>query len=125
MAYAIGMTDIARVVATRASDLVALDLDGMLLDTSAQFSEGIEDAVPVASEQGLLLSVAWGRGELGLLLYLPQLSFDTPYVASGRAYVATSTDGVVIQKSALDWGGRRGARRRGRGHEGRERFAVL
>ena len=97
------MTDVDRAATARAFDLVALDLDGTLLDKSGELAEGVQDAVQAASEQGLVVSIVSGRGRLPLLSYLSELGLTTPYVASGGAYIAYPANGHVIRRMEFAW----------------------
>lgn len=97
------MTDVDRAATARAFDLVALDLDGTLLDKSGELAEGVQDAVQAALEQGLVVSIVSGRGRLPLLPYLSELGLTAPYVASGGAYIAYPTNGRVIRRMEFAW----------------------
>jgi len=90
-------------VRERAFDLVALDLDGTMLDTSGELSEGLLHAVRAASEQGLVVSVVTGRGKSALLPYLSELGLTTPYVASGGGYIAYLIGGPVMRCMEFAW----------------------
>jgi Cof subfamily protein (haloacid dehalogenase superfamily) len=83
--------------------VVALDLDGTMLDTGGELAGGVQHAVLAALEQGLMVSAVSGRGKLALLPYLSELGLTTPYVASGGGYIAYPNDGRVIRCTEFAW----------------------
>ena len=87
----------------RAYDLVAIDIDGTLLNSQGELSSGAQEALEQARERGVVVSLVSGRGKQALLPYLQELELRTPYVASGGAYLADPVSGAVIFHEVLPW----------------------
>jgi len=87
----------------RAYDLVAIDVDGTLLNSQGELSAGIESALQAVRERGITVSLVSGRGRQALMPLLRRLELDGPYVAAEGAYIADPSNGKVIACRTLAW----------------------
>jgi Cof subfamily protein (haloacid dehalogenase superfamily) len=79
-------------------ELVAVDLDGTLLDSNRKPSEGIQEAIDAASARGIRTVLVTGRNRAGLLHIMNQMALKQPYICSGGGYIADpETDEVIEQ----------------------------
>lgn len=82
--------------------LVALDIDGTLLDTRERLSPGAEEAVRETRRRGVRVTLVSGRIQYGVLPFARQLQLDTPFISSGGACLIEPLDGRVIDCRPLD-----------------------
>jgi 5-amino-6-(5-phospho-D-ribitylamino)uracil phosphatase len=61
--------------------LVALDMDGTLLNDQSQVTQGTHAAIAEAKRQGVHIVLSTGRGFQSLLPYYEELELETPIVA--------------------------------------------
>ncbi|HJW82701.1 MAG TPA: HAD-IIB family hydrolase, partial [Anaerolineae bacterium] len=71
-----------------AFDLVAIDVDGTLLNSRGELSTDVEAAIREARQQGIAVTLVSGRGRLPLSPWLRRLAIDRPYIGSGGSYIA-------------------------------------
>jgi Cof subfamily protein (haloacid dehalogenase superfamily) len=76
--------------------LIAIDMDGTLLDTQGQLSQGVEEAIQSAREGGVQIVLVSGRGMIGVLPWLARLQLEGPFIASGGAAIAEAPQGNLI-----------------------------
>lgn len=96
------MTD-KRIDRTRfAFDLVAIDVDGTLLDSHNELSNETAAAIRAVRDEGIGVTLVSGRGHLPLRQLLQQLDLQQPFIGSGGAYIADPITGQVIEHSLLD-----------------------
>jgi Cof subfamily protein (haloacid dehalogenase superfamily) len=96
------MTD-KRIDRTRfAFDLVAIDVDGTLLDSHNKLTDETEAAIHAVRDQGIGVTLVSGRGHLPLRELLQRLDLQQPFIGSGGAYIADPITGQVIEHSLLD-----------------------
>ncbi|MGV6988005.1 sugar-phosphatase [Testudinibacter sp. P80/BLE/0925] len=84
--------------------LIALDLDGTLLNTQKEISPRNQAAISAAREQGAQVILASGRPHIGMQKYLKQLGMtgDNDYVLCfNGARVERVSDGRVINSKML------------------------
>ena len=97
------MIDSAKSVpgARHAFDLVAIDVDGTLLNSRGELSADVEAAIREARQQGIDVTLVSGRGRLPLSPWLRRLAIDRPYIGSGGSYIADPVSGEVIAHNPL------------------------
>ena len=76
--------------------LIAVDLDGTLLDSSGQPAPGVEEAIRAARDCGLRIALISGRGLLGALPMVKRFNLEGLFVASGGAIIAEAPHGNLI-----------------------------
>lgn len=87
-------------------ELIALDMDGTLLNHKKEISIGNYNAIRAAQAKGKKVVIATGRPLVGVKRYLAQLEMvtDDDYViAFNGALVQTAKTGRVISKKTLEW----------------------
>jgi Cof subfamily protein (haloacid dehalogenase superfamily) len=67
--------------------LVAIDVDGTLLDSEYQLASSAEAAVETARRAELMVSLVSGRPRCGILEYLEHLDLNAPDITSGGAFI--------------------------------------
>lgn len=85
-----------------AYDLVAIDVDGTLLDSQNKLSDDNVLAIRAVRERGIGVTLVSGRGHLPLRQLLQRLDLQQPFIGSGGAYIADPVTGQVIEHSLLD-----------------------
>jgi Cof subfamily protein (haloacid dehalogenase superfamily) len=79
-------------------ELVAVDLDGTLLDSNHKPAEGTHEAIEAASRRGIRTVIVTGRNRAGLLHVMDQMTLKQPYICSGGGYIADpETDEVIAR----------------------------
>ncbi len=86
-----------------AYDLVAVDVDGTLLNSKGQISDSAAEAFAEARLCGVRLTLVTGRAKVSLLQILAALQLDQPYIAAQGAYVADPISGEVIDHQTLSY----------------------
>ncbi len=76
--------------------LIALDVDGTLMDSSGLPSKGVEEAMKSAQAQGIQVVLVSGRGMQGMLPLLKSFNLEGPFIASGGAVIAEAPCGDLI-----------------------------
>ncbi len=84
-----------------AYDLVAVDVDGTLLNSEGQIPDSAAEAFAEARARGVRLTLVTGRAKVSLLHVLAALQLDQPYIAGQGAYVADPVSGEVIDYQTL------------------------
>jgi len=79
-------------------ELLAVDLDGTLLDSSHKPSEGTQEAIEAASIRGIRTVLVTGRNRAGLLYIMNQMALKQPYICSGGGYIADLETNEVIAR---------------------------
>lgn len=82
--------------------LVALDMDGTLLNSSMRLSEGNEEALRTAIEQGIQIVLATARWYGLALRTAVRLDIQTPLICSNGAIVKRPTDGHELLHLHVD-----------------------
>ncbi len=67
--------------------LIAIDLDGTLLDSGRKLSRGAAEAIHDAVEEGVDVCLASGRALNTMLPYAQELGLEGPFVSCNGAYV--------------------------------------
>lgn len=79
-------------------DLIAIDLDGTLLDSRGHISEASVAAIRRATEAGVRVSVCTGRGFNECKQYTRELGHVEPVVVAGGAILSDATSGKTMQR---------------------------
>ncbi|MBI1372253.1 MAG: Cof-type HAD-IIB family hydrolase [Phycisphaera sp.] len=82
--------------------MLAIDIDGTLLDTSGQVSLENIEAIDQAREQGMLVVLCTGRGLSESRMVIETLRHDGPVVLACGACVADPKTGKTLQKFPID-----------------------
>lgn len=82
--------------------LVAIDLDGTLLDTNKEISERNKTAIRLAKEKGVKIVICSGRVYSGARLYAKQLNTMDPIIACNGAIISENIDGRAIYSNYMD-----------------------
>jgi Cof subfamily protein (haloacid dehalogenase superfamily) len=82
-------------------DLVAIDIDGTLLDSHGAVSAGAAAGIAEARTHGIQVALASGRSRFGLFQIMQLLGLQLPYICSGGAYIGNAATGEVIQHTPL------------------------
>jgi Cof subfamily protein (haloacid dehalogenase superfamily) len=82
-------------------DLVAIDVDGTLLDSSHRLSRGVVEGISAIRNRNLLPVLVTGRSTLSILSYFDLLQISPYYVGAGGAYVA-EIDGDLIMEASVE-----------------------
>lgn len=85
----------------RTFDLVAIDIDGTLLDSQNRLSSEIAPLLRELERRGAGVTLISGRGRLKMLPLLRALDLTLPYVGAGGAYIADLASGQVLMHCAL------------------------
>jgi Cof subfamily protein (haloacid dehalogenase superfamily) len=84
--------------------LVAIDLDGTLLDMNKEISERNKNTIRLAMEKGIKIVICSGRVYSGARIYAKQLDSRDPIIACNGAIISENTDGKVIYSNYMDTG---------------------
>jgi len=87
-----------RTHAARRYDLLALDLDGTVLDRAGRISEANRRAIRRAREHGITVAVCTGRGLAECRHYLEQIGQDDPVVVAGGSILADPVSGRTLHR---------------------------
>lgn len=82
-------------------DLVAIDVDGTLLDSNHRLSRGAAEGIGAIRNRNLLPVLVTGRSTLSILSYFDLLQISPYYVGAGGAYVA-GIDGELIMEAPVE-----------------------
>jgi Cof subfamily protein (haloacid dehalogenase superfamily) len=82
--------------------LVAIDLDGTLLNVDKEISDRNKKAISLAIEKGVKIVICSGRVFSGARLFAKQVGSKDPVIACNGAIISENIDGKVIYSSNLD-----------------------
>src|SRR5690554_1657458 len=82
--------------------LLSFDLDGTLLDDAGEISELTLEQIHAAMDKGVKVTISSGRIPSMQRLYVSQLDFDGPYIASNGALILNSIDDSVIYSKPIE-----------------------
>jgi Cof subfamily protein (haloacid dehalogenase superfamily) len=82
--------------------LVAIDLDDTLLDNSLRISPRAREAIRMAMERGVTVTVATGRMFRSALPYAQQLNLDVPIITYNGALIKTSLTQETLLHQPID-----------------------
>ena len=81
--------------------LVAIDLDGTLLDSSKELPKGAAEIFKEARRAGLYISIVTGRNACSVRALAKTLSFTGPHASSGGALVSGNSGRPVYSRHTL------------------------
>ncbi len=85
----------------RTFELVAIDIDGTLVDSQNSLSSAVAPLIREVQARGIGVTLVSGRPKLKMMPLMKELGLTLPYIGSGGAYVADPSDNAVIYDSAL------------------------
>lgn len=86
--------------------LVAIDLDGTLLNSQHQISPAVKEAITRTHKQGVRIVLASGRPYSGILPYLQELGLDTASnycISNNGSVIHQANDGSHLYENLLDF----------------------
>lgn len=83
-------------------DLLAIDLDGTLLDRSGHVSAENIDALRRAREAGLLVTLCTGRALIECARVIRKTGQTDPVIVSGGAMIADPSTGETLDRATID-----------------------
>ncbi len=82
--------------------LVAIDLDGTLLDMNKEISQRNREALSLAMEKGTRIVICSGRVYTGARLYARQIGSEDPVIACNGAIITDRVDGEVVYSDNME-----------------------
>ena len=82
-------------------DLIAMDVDGTLLDSHGFISKGAEEAIAWAQELGVRIALVTGRSQSTLKHVFKKVNLKGPFIGSGGAFIGDLASGKIIQQRTL------------------------
>jgi Cof subfamily protein (haloacid dehalogenase superfamily) len=76
-------------------ELIAIDVDGTLLNSDFGLSEGIEETLEAISTEGILPVLITGRTAMVITPLLQRLAVSPYYISDGGACVAHASEGII------------------------------
>lgn len=86
---------------SRKYDLIALDLDGTVLNSRSVISPENRDAIARARSQGYHVTLCTGRGLRECRKYVDELVQQDPVVVAGGSIIAEPTSGATLHRFGL------------------------
>lgn len=86
--------------------LIAIDIDGTLVNSKKQITPRVKKAILAAKKQGIKIVICTGRPITGAQQYLDELGLnhqDDEYVVSFNGAVAESTNGTLLFKRGVNY----------------------
>jgi len=84
-----------------AYDLIAMDVDGTLLDSQGFISKGAQEAISWAQKLGVKVALVTGRSLFNLQHIVTELNLNGPFIGSGGAVISNLGSGEVILHRTL------------------------
>ena len=81
--------------------LIAVDVDGTLLNSRKELTRPVADAIRAVKEHGILFTIATGRDVLGLRRFAHLLSVEVPVITYNGAVIRRAGSGEVISETCL------------------------
>lgn len=81
--------------------LVALDLDGTILDSRGKIAAGVKESIGAARQQGVVVTIATGRRLLSTQPFAEDLGIYLPLVVHNGAVVLDPWDGALLEHLPL------------------------
>lgn len=82
--------------------LMAVDMDGTLLNLESEITPFTLQTVKQAVEKGLIFTLCTGRPLQGVKRYVDQLGLDCPVITYNGAVIAHSTTGEILFSQTMD-----------------------
>ncbi|WP_035602804.1 sugar-phosphatase [Edwardsiella tarda] len=86
--------------------LIAIDLDGTLLNDAREITPAVQEAIAAARRQGVRVVLATGRPLVGVQRYLQELALDTTgeyCLCNNGGLVVHADSGEVLFETSLDY----------------------
>lgn len=84
--------------------LMAVDIDGTLVDNRGQMTEGTRNAIRLGVENGLIFTIATGRPIQGVEHFNEMLGLDLPYITYNGSMVVMGKSRAVLYEQKMDAG---------------------
>jgi len=84
-----------------AYDLIAMDVDGTLLDSQGFISRGAQEAISRAQKLGIQIALVTGRSLFNLQRIVTRLKLNGPFIGSGGALICNLGSNEVILHRTL------------------------
>ncbi|WP_461206680.1 Cof-type HAD-IIB family hydrolase [Clostridium sp. DL1XJH146] len=81
--------------------LVAVDMDGTLINTKGTISEKNVASIKKAVEKGIIFTICTGRAIQGVELYDSQLGLDLPYITYNGAMIVMGKSKEILYEQGL------------------------
>lgn len=81
--------------------LVAIDMDGTLLNSNKEISNRNIKTIRKATEKGIIIAICTGRPIKGIEPYIEALGLDIPYMAYNGALIVMGKSGEIIYDQRL------------------------
>lgn len=81
--------------------LVALDVDGTILDSNGRLTSAVNDAIHAAVDRGIQIAIVSGRNLHGIQRVMKMLDLDLLFISSGGAVVSTAFQDPIISQSFI------------------------
>ena len=81
--------------------LIAVDVDGTLLNNKKELTEPVKEAIAAVKSHGILFTIASGRGICGLRKFLELLSPDVPVITYNGAEIRRAGSDELIKATCL------------------------
>ncbi len=82
-------------------DLIAIDVDGTLLDSNDNLCASAPQAFEKAQEAGIRIALVTGRSQSTLEFIFRQLPVRGPFIGSGGSFIGDLSSGEIIQQRTL------------------------
>ncbi|HEY60928.1 MAG TPA: HAD family phosphatase [Anaerolineae bacterium] len=82
-------------------DLIAIDLDGTLLDSKKFFSKDALTTINKVRDKGIRIIIVTGRNKQTLKRIFQKLDYRDFFIGSGGAYIANPDSGEVLEMQTL------------------------
>ncbi|HYL44798.1 MAG TPA: Cof-type HAD-IIB family hydrolase [Ktedonobacteraceae bacterium] len=82
-------------------DLVAIDVDGTLVNSHSKISVEIPPLLREVQARGIGVTLVSGRPKLTLMPILAELELTLPYISSGGAFIIDPAKGAIIDQHTL------------------------
>lgn len=82
-------------------DLIAIDVDGTLLDSNDNLCASAPQAFEKAQEAGIRIALVTGRSQSTLDFIFRQLPVRGPFIGSGGSFIGDLSSGEIIQQRTL------------------------
>ncbi|NSW91664.1 MAG: HAD family phosphatase [Firmicutes bacterium] len=82
--------------------LMAVDIDGTLLDSKGNLTEETEKAIRLGVEKGLIFTISTGRPVQGVQAFIDKLDLDLPVITYNGAMVIMGKSKEVLYQCTMD-----------------------
>lgn len=86
---------------TQSIKLVALDLDGTLLDEGLQFTPRVAESIQTAIEQGIYVTLATGRAFKSARPFAEMLGITTPIIGYQGGIIGDPVSGAILKEHTM------------------------